>query len=339
MPRFLLTTDENLEDVTAQEWREGAEAGEICLRPYDVAGQLRVTADDARRLLKLRTVHHVIEIRHEDVADDLDGVRRVLAGVEFPELESNTSFRVSSDRVRAREFDRRQLQGAAGGVLQQRYGTVVDLEGFEVNVRVNLHGRHLVAGIQLTRDSLGNRIRRTRSLRTSIKPTLAVAMLRLVGAHRGPGRLLDPMCGSGTIPIEARQLNPQLEVFASDWDEATCEVARGTIANHGLDIEVHTADARQVGAIYGQPFDYIVTDPPYGVRQGRRTDLTQLYEGLLASFDQILAPGGKLALVVLKLHSLLRALRGSRLTVVHERLTEAGGLHPRIYVLERPATG
>ena len=141
--------------------------------------------------------------------------------------------------------------------------------------------------------------------------------------------------GSATIPIEARQLNPQLEICASDWDEPTCGVARETIANHGLEIEVRTTDARQAAAIYRQPFDYIVTDPPYGVRQARRTDLTRLYEGLLASFDQLLAPGGKIAMLVLRYHSFLRALRGSRLEVVHERLTEAGGLHPRIFLLER----
>jgi putative N6-adenine-specific DNA methylase/tRNA (guanine6-N2)-methyltransferase len=200
---------------------------------------------------------------------------------------------------------------------------------------VNLYGDRLIVGVQRTAESLAKRIQRVRSLRTALKPTIAAAMIRLIGAHRGAGRLIDPLCGTGTIPIEAKRINPQLTVFASDWDDETVETARGTVANHGLDIQLRQCDARTLTSWYEQPFDYIVTDPPYGVRQAKHTDIGLLYENLLTSFARALADAGILAIVVLKLRAFQRALEGAGLRVVHERLIESGGLHPRIFVLER----
>ncbi|NIS36895.1 MAG: SAM-dependent methyltransferase, partial [Actinobacteria bacterium] len=85
----------------------------------------------------------------------------------------------------------------AGGPLWRRYGTPVSLEAFEVEIRADLYGEQLVLGVQRTARSLGNRVLRSTALRTALKPTVAAAMLRLVRAHRGAGRLIDPMCGSG----------------------------------------------------------------------------------------------------------------------------------------------
>ncbi len=223
----------------------------------------------------------------------------------------------------------------AGAVLHQRYGTPVDLEGFEVNVRVDLHGAQLVVGIQRTRASLGNRVRRGKALRSSLKPTLAAAMVRLAGAHRGPGRLIDPMCGAGVIPVEAASVNPSLQVEAADWDPPTVEVARGTFANHELALDARVADARRLGHDRPECFDYIVTDPPYGMRQGRRAAIGTLYRELLGSFARALRPNGRLVLVVVKHRTLRAALDPARLRVVRECRTRAGDVPFAIFVLSR----
>jgi 23S rRNA G2445 N2-methylase RlmL len=264
---------------------------------------------------------------------DLAAAERAVADAELPALRGAPSFRVTSVLSGDPRFSRMDLQRAAGAVLQRRYGTPVDLEGYAVNVRVDVHGTRLVVGLQCTRTPLGKRIRRPRALRTSIKPTIAAAMLRLAGAHREGGRLIDPLCGSGTIPVEAKRINPRLAVFALDWDPPTVEVARGTAANHELAIDVREGDARQLRAIYPDPFDYIVTDPPFGVRLGRRSSIRELYRNLLVSFETCLAPRGTVAIVILKLRAFRAALEETGLHVVHERLVESGGLHPRIFLL------
>jgi putative N6-adenine-specific DNA methylase/tRNA (guanine6-N2)-methyltransferase len=242
---------------------------------------------------------------------------------------------VSSALVGDQPFRREALAGAAGAALVGRYGTPVDLEGFEVNVRADLFGSRLVLGVQLTKDSLGNRVRRAKALRSSLKPTIAAAMVRIAGAHEGPGRLLDPLCGAGTIPLEALRANPGLDVRAADWDAATVEVARQTLANHGLRIDVRVCDARQLDRAWDERFELIVTDPPYGVRQARRVRLADLYASLLPSFEAVLADGGRVVVAVVKRHAFLSAVERTGLAVVGETRVDAGGLPLRIYRLER----
>ena len=82
-------------------------------------------------------------------------------------------------------------------------------------------------------------------------------------------------------------------------------------------------------------FDYIVCDPPYGVRQGKHSNIGRLYRDLLQSFEQALADGGRIVIVVLKFRAFLKALAPTPLAVTDERLIESGGLHPRIFVLSR----
>jgi len=333
--RFLLTTDPGLEDLVVEEWRELSPGAEARIEPYGHPGEVRVEADAADALLRLGTIHHVTELRAETEASTLEDVRRAVREMEFDELASAASFRVTSTCRGETTLAHRDVQGAAGAVLQKRHGTPVDLKGFAVEVCVDLYGRTLVAGLRLTRDSLGNRVRRGKSLRSSLKPTIATAMLRLAGAHRGAGRLIDPMCGAAVIPVEAARGNPALEVSGSDWDAETVEIARGTLRNHGLEIPVGTLDARTLGDRHEAWFDYIVTDPPHGLRQAKRTHTSALYRSLLDSFARALRPGGRLVLVVVKHRAFRAAVERGDLRILHERTVHSGGVHFRIFVLAR----
>ncbi len=334
MTRFLLTTDPGREDIVLDEARERwPEATPT--RPVDpLSGRVLVELPGEADPTTLRTVHHVTELRALARAASLDDVRRVVAAVEIPELERARSFRASTTRVGEHPFSSQQIAGAAGAALQRRWGTPVDLEHFEINVRVDLVGDELLVGIQRTRESLGKRIRRARTLRTSLKPTIAAAMVRLARAHRGAGSLLDPLCGTGTIAIEAASINPALTVAASDWDEQTVACARETIAGHGLGIEVRRLDVREISAGWGRRFDAIVTDPPYGLRQGRRVRLGALYTFVLRGCLDALADRGRMVVICPRRRAFEGAIRRLPLTVVHERVVETGGLYPRIWALE-----
>lgn len=335
---FWVTTDPGLEDVVVDEVLETISGAAAAAEPDGRRGWVRVEAPDLAGLFELATIHHIVEARLEARVTTLDEIRSAVDRAEFPELKDAASFRVTSRREGDHEFDSVAIQRAAGGRLHERYRTPVDLDGFDVEVRVDLTGDRLTAGIQHTRKSLGKRILRARSLRSALKPTVAAAMIRLAGAQRGGGRLIDPLCGTGTIAIEAKRLNPALEVAAADWDPETVGVARRTIENHRLEIELFEADARELGAARPGAFDYILTDPPYGMRQARRTSLSRLYRNLLTSFAGALREGGTVGWVVLKYRVLLAALEGSGLEVVHERVIDLGGIHPRIVLLRRSAS-
>jgi putative N6-adenine-specific DNA methylase/tRNA (guanine6-N2)-methyltransferase len=333
--RFLLTTDPGIEDLAAQEAAERLPSASARVAPYGVAGRVVVEDGLLDPLAGMSTIHHIIEVRAEAQAKSLDDVRRIASGIEFPELPDASSFRISSELTGAHLFSRRELEGAVGRAVQQRYGTRVDLESFEVQIRFDLYGTRVVAGVQRTTRSLGKRIRRARALRNSIKPTLAAAMIRLAGAHRGEGSLVDPLCGIGTIAIEAKRINPELVVRASDWDPPTAEAARQTVNNHGLEIEVRTGDARALGGLFPGAFDYVVSNPPFGVRLARRASSGALYAALLRSFEGALADAGRVVLIAVKSETFRSAVDRTALRIVHERTIVSGGLRPRIYVLDR----
>src|SRR5690348_6554957 len=167
-----------------------------------------------------------------------------------------------------------------------------------------------------------------------LRETLAAAML-MVSHWSTATPLVDPFCGSGTIPIEAallaRRIAPGMrrtfafrswpEARASVWerlcDEAATEaLPRSPVAIRGSDrdrgaIDAAMANAERAGvatdieftvralsALPARPDStgHVVTNPPYGVRVGETAKLRDLY----ARFAQVLRtrlPGWTLALM------------------------------------------
>lgn len=150
-----------------------------------------------------------------------------------------------------------------------------------------------------------------------LRETLAAALL-IAGEWRADTPLLDPFCGSGTIPIEAallaRQIAPGMqrrfafmdwpEFHASDWtaliDEARSKAlarAPSRILASDRDagaIESAAANAERAGVAADVDLSVralsaieppstaglIATNPPYGVRVGRRAAVRNLYAQL-----------------------------------------------------------
>jgi putative N6-adenine-specific DNA methylase len=147
-----------------------------------------------------------------------------------------------------------------------------------------------------------------------LRETLAAAML-LAAEWRGDTALADPMCGSGTIPIEAaliaRRIAPgRSRHFAfqrwpgakrANWskllDEARAgELPRSPVSIFGADRDAGAIDAARANAeragvsgdvsFVQQPISAlrldatrsaVITNPPYGVRVGETPDLKNLY--------------------------------------------------------------
>ena len=166
-----------------------------------------------------------------------------------------------------------------------------------------------------------------------IRETLAAAALLSVG-WRGESPLLDPMCGSGTIPIEgallARRIAPGLKrqfafeqwpdfdaktwrkvreeaesailpgspvvIRGSDRDAGAIESSRANAARAGVADTVEFAE-RAISAV--EPLGeagLIASNPPYGVRVGDRDRLRNLY-AQLGKVIQVKFPGWRVALV------------------------------------------
>ena len=161
---------------------------------------------------------------------------------------------------------------------------------------------------------------RTEAGEAPIRETLAAALV-VMSRPRDEVLLWDPMCGSGTIAIEAAMLQNRLapgrhrhfaaeafpsipaslwetarehaddqvrrsefEVFASDIDPAAAELCAANAKRAGVTSTVRTfvADARQMRP-QGRR-GTIVTNPPYGERMGTLQEVEQLYRDLGAAF-------------------------------------------------------
>ena len=178
--------------------------------------------------------------------------------------------------------------------------------------------------IDTSGEALHKRGYRDRAGDAPIKETLAAAMI-LLSYWNKDRQLLDPFCGSGTIPIEAamigRNIAPGLDRnFASEewprinkefWAEARkkafeaidndcklnilgCDIdkrsmlrARDNAANLGLyeDIQFFMKDMRDVDL--KNEYGVVITNPPYGERIGEKEEIEELYRDFGKKFREL----------------------------------------------------
>jgi putative N6-adenine-specific DNA methylase len=150
-----------------------------------------------------------------------------------------------------------------------------------------------------------------------LRETIAAAML-LGAGWPGDVPLVDPMCGSGTIPIEAARIArriapgrdrdfafrawPEFDasmwtrlvdearsgelaraaapIAASDRDAGAIEAARANAARAGVESDVSFTVAPISALEPPRGEGWLISNPPYGVRVGERDRLRNLYAKL-----------------------------------------------------------
>ena len=165
-------------------------------------------------------------------------------------------------------------------------------------------------------ESLNRRGYRSRGARAPLNEVLAAGMIMLTG-WRGESHFYDPMCGSGTLAIEAnmiaRRMPPQVlrnefgfmrwnsfdkslwqqvkrdamlhmvepthRIFASDADTFQMRTARENIENAGFedDIELAQRDFMELKPI--SDTGIIVMNPPYGERMDEE-NIVPMYKAI-----------------------------------------------------------
>ena len=311
---------------------------------------------------RMRCAYEIAEIRSAVVRPGLETATRAealrevrMAGEEsdFPEIGGDTTFAVRCIR-RGRHAPRSpDVERAIGAIIVARTGSTVDLAAPGVTVRVYLYGDVLYCALLMNPFPMDQRFEWLYRPRVALNPVVAAALLRCAAteirdassprpqAARARGAILDPFCGSGTIPLEAAS-TPALSrrrIYASD---IMGEAVAGTRANLAINARFHCvqtrlADATNLAAVYaGCEIDTIVCDPPFGVRSGRGLDFATLYAALLDNAAAILPPGGRLVLMSSRRRGRLnRVIAGRRdWRILHVRIIETGGVFPGIFVLQ-----
>jgi len=219
-----------------------------------------------------------------------------------------------------------------------------------------------VVSVDASGELLHRRGYRLASAKAPLRETLAAAMLAGAGWD-GSAPLMDPMCGSGTIPIEAallaRRVPPGLNrgfaferwpvfdepawravlsaarerilpaapapIQGSDRDAGAVRAAAANAERAGVGGDVEWRRAAISAIEPPREPGWVVTNPPYGVRVGERKRLRDLY----AQFGNVMrAKCAGWEVAVLTSHPELEHQTGLPLT---PRLgTENGGLRVRL---------
>ena len=231
-------------------------------------------------------------------------------------IDKNGKVVVITKSVGSKLFAHHSIQAigkkAIVSVLQQKYGLIVE-SGAEYKVELDITNDVVSVNLDTTGVGLHKRGYRTWLGEAPIRETLASAIIQL--SVWNPDRpLIDPFCGSGTIPIEAALIG--LNIAPGIQREFSCEHfsnapdLRGIVQEEaeqlvnrdreirisGFDInpeaiklalrhaekagvrdKIHlqVADMRNLSSRFSH--GVIVTNPPYGERLMKEDELRELY--------------------------------------------------------------
>ncbi|HEX3663614.1 MAG TPA: peptide chain release factor N(5)-glutamine methyltransferase [Acidobacteriaceae bacterium] len=96
--------------------------------------------------------------------------------------------------------------------------------------------------------------------------------------HDRPVRICDVGTGSGAIAVALAHHLPLAEVTAVDKSTEALEVARGNAAQHGVSGRVRLLQSDLLGAVRGERFDMVVSNPPYVATGEMLEAQVRLYE-------------------------------------------------------------
>jgi 23S rRNA G2445 N2-methylase RlmL len=200
-------------------------------------------------------------------------------------LSRSMTFRVITRVVDEGRFKRTELRSAveqAIGASRSRW-RIADPADLEVWVVEHRRAR-FASGLRLSDQRLRQHGEgRAGERHGAVRPVVAAALVRLAG---GPGRLLDPCCGSGTIVSEA--ITAGWDARGSDIDPEAVDLARANAA--GTDIQ--RADALNLPHADGA-FDAVVTNLPFGRQFRPAVDQPGWTRGALREAARVTRPGGR----------------------------------------------
>ncbi|NXU35263.1 THUM3 protein, partial [Drymodes brunneopygia] len=258
-------------------------------------------------------------------------------------------FRVTCNRAGDKHsFTSNEAARDFGGAVQEHFQWKADMTNFDVEVLLNIHNNEVVVGIALTEESLHRR-NITHFGPTTLRSTLAYGMLRLCDPQP-TDIIVDPMCGTGAIPIEGAAEWPHCYHIAGDNNPQAVKRAANNICSllrkneskdsstaQGVPLDIIQWDICNLPLRTGS-VDIVVTDMPFGKRIGSKKKNWDLYPACLMEMGRICTPGtGRAVLLTQDKKCFAKAL--SRVGHIWRRAqtvwVNVGGLHAAVYLLRR----
>lgn len=166
----------------------------------------------------------------------------------------------------------------------------------------------------------------------STNPVIAAVMTRLAKIDAGH-TVLDPMCGAGSLLVEAGRAARPARLLGADHDRRWVGVAGDNLADHDVPVGLWRGDVRAV-PLGDDSVDRVLANLPFGKRVGSHIGNKQLYPKLLREVARLLPPKGRAVLLTEDKRLFTESVQRTRgLRVVKEIVFASGGAHPSAYVV------
>lgn len=337
MPGFFAVTAPGLEMFAAQELRE------LGFEPLIEGGGVSFKSDQSglyRANLHLRTASRVLarvgQFFYATTFAELRDKAGRLPWEKFLRPGQPVTLRVTCHKSKLIHSD--AVAERVAGAIYDRLGVESprvkagddETAGGQLIV-VRVANDQVTASMDSSGELLHRRGYRQALAKAPLRETLAAGIILASGWDRH-APLVDPFCGSGTIPIEAAlmalgvppglkrrfafmdwpdydqktwqsvlaEAEPreilELPIFASDRDAGAVKMARENAARAGVEKAIHFECQAVSGINPPSGPGWVVTNPPYGLRVSEGRDLRNLY----AQFGNILrlrCPGWSVAVL------------------------------------------
>ena len=285
-----------------------------------------VFAGDAQALCRanifLRTAERVllkVGSFHAETFEELFQGTKALPWGDY--LPKNAKFWVTkAASVKSKLFSPSDIQSVMKKAMVESMKSAYPADRFSETgdpypVRVFLMKDEVTVGLDTTGESLHKRGYRKMTAKAPIAENLAAALIMLT-PWKGDRILVDPFCGSGTIPIEAAMMaahmapgmnrnftaeswthivdrkcwyravdeaqsmvdmNVGTDIQGYDIDDDVLAAARANAKLAGVDALIHFQRRSVEQLSHPKKYGFIITNPPYGERLEDKKNLFTLY--------------------------------------------------------------
>jgi putative N6-adenine-specific DNA methylase len=232
--------------------------------------------------------------------------------------------------IKSKLFSPSDIQSIVKKAIVERLKEVYHINWFEETgssypIRISLLKDMVSVTIDTSGESLHKRGYRVHTVKAPITETLAAALIKLTPWHQDR-ILVDPFCGSGTIPIEAalmaaniapgmnrsfvahgwtNLIDKQLwtdtleeaqdmvdrtvttDIQGYDLDPEAVKAARNNARLAGVEDMIHFQQRPVSQLSHPKKYGFIITNPPYGERLEDKEDLPPIYRALGKQFQQL----------------------------------------------------
>lgn len=280
----------------------------------------------ARANLWLRTAERVFLMVGQCPAHSFEELFEGVRAMPWTQyLGEKTAFPVRGKTAKSALFSvsdaQRIVKKAVVGAMQRKYKCEWFAESGEtVQLEFGLLRDEATLALDASGAGLARRGYRTLNAEAPLSETLGAAMVMLAG-WRANQPFCDPMCGSGTLPVEAAMIGQRiapglkrafsaeawpfmedgafvrarqeaqdaiipaaLDICGSDVDERVLDLARQHAGQAGVQVRFAKADVRSF-APEGE-YGVVACNPPYGERLGNLAEVEALYRDMGRVFRQ-----------------------------------------------------